>query len=242
MELNVNTSVGEIVRVNYKTAHIFDQHRIDFCCGGDKTLHEACSTARVDEEALLSTLRYIMQETDSDSRYFENLSADLLCNYIVERHHDYINENVPFIQKKLQKLCDVHGRNHPEIHDIKKLFDASAANLSMHMKKEELMLFPYIKRLVKAKNEGKPIEAPYFGNIRNPVSSMVAEHQEEGLRFIRIAKMTDEYTIPPDGCNTYQVTYQSLHDFEMDLHRHIHLENNILFPKAAELEKGVIMH
>ena len=240
MELNSETSIGEIVRANYKTARVFDQHKIDYCCKGDRTLKDACAGAMVDEAFLVTKLKKVLETFDSDSGYFEQMAPDDLCNYIVEHHHKYINDNIPFIQQKLQKLCDVHGDNHKELFEIKKLFDQSAGNLSMHMKKEELMLFPYIKRLVRSRSEGKKIETPNFGSIRNPVSVMMAEHQEEGERFEHIAELTGDFTVPPDGCNTYRVGYQSLRDFKNDLHRHIHLENNILFQRAAELEVAVL--
>jgi regulator of cell morphogenesis and NO signaling len=143
------------------------------------------------------------------------------------------------LQQKLEKLCQVHGESHPELLVVKKLFDEAAGNLSAHMKKEELILFPYIKKMVRFKKE-QTEDKNKFGNASETIDLMEDEHQAEGTRFEQISKLTSNYTCPPDGCNTYKITYQTLHDFEQDLHRHIHLENNILFKKALELEKELL--
>ena len=176
---------------------------------------------------------------DPDSKYINSLELDALCDYIEKRHHTFVNENLPFLQQKLEKLCNVHGSNHPELFEVKELFDGSAKNLSAHMKKEELILFPYIRKMVRFKNEGLNTTSE-FGEANTTIDLMEDEHQAEGERFGKIASLTSDYACPPDGCNTYRVTYQTLYDFEQDLHRHIHLENNILFVKALALEKELI--
>ena len=137
----------------------------------------------------------------------------------------------------LDKLCKVHGERHPELFEINKLFNETAQELSAHLKKEELILFPFIKKMANAKRKGSTIEAPAFGTVENPVHMMEHEHTAEGDRFARIAELTNHYTPPADACNTYRVTYAMLEEFENDLHTHIHIENNILFPKSIQLEK-----
>lgn len=239
MQITGNSIVGEIVRANFQAAQIFENSNIDFCCGGNISINEACKRSGTDQAILLSELQTVLQSEDYDSRYFESLPLDLLSNYIVERHHRYVSEKSPFIQAKLRKLCDVHGANHPELFEVRQLFDEAVGNLSMHMKKEELMLFPYIARMVSFKDSGMGAPAE-FGHVLQPISVMMAEHQAEGDRFMKIAEITGRYTTPADGCSTYEVTYRSIEEFEKDLHRHIHLENNILFPKAIELEKELI--
>ncbi|MFV0265717.1 MAG: iron-sulfur cluster repair di-iron protein [Draconibacterium sp.] len=239
MEINLNTSVGEIVKGNYKTARIFDQHKIDFCCGGAISVKDACVKANVSQEVLLEELETIFLTDDPDSKYIDSLGLDQLSDYIVARHHSYVSQNIPFLQQKLQKLCDVHGENHPELFKVKDLFSTAAGNLTMHMQKEELVLFPYIRKMVQYKNGDTSI-ANEFGGVNGPIEVMLQEHQAEGERFFEIADLTSGYTCPPDGCNTYRITYQTLSDFEQDLHRHIHLENNILFLKALALEKEII--
>ena len=235
MENISNNSVGDIVRLNFKTAQLFERNNIDFCCGGEISLSEACEKSNVDINKLMPEIEALMQVSDPDSKYIEGLPLDALCDYIVKRHHSYVNETIPFLQQKLDKLCDVHGQAHSELFQIKALFDEAAGNLTMHMIKEELILFPHIEKMVKHKNAGSndPLKS---GDVQNPIKQMEHEHEIEGERFRKIAGLTNQYTMPSDGCNTYSVSYQTLGEFEQDLHRHIHIENNILFKKALELE------
>jgi regulator of cell morphogenesis and NO signaling len=239
MEITSNSIVSDIVRENYKTAQIFEKNNIDFCCGGNISLNEASEKANLKVQELIALIEPVMKELDRDSKLIENLPLDHLCNYIEETHHAYINDKAPYIQQKLERLCNVHGDNHPELFKVKELFDGAVGNLTAHMQKEELILFPHVRNLVKAKN-GQLEEVPGLGNILGPINVMMAEHDVEGERFRKLDTITNNYTTPPDGCNTYQVTYKALKDFEKDLHRHIHLENNILFPKSIELEKGLM--
>ncbi|MFO7668396.1 MAG: iron-sulfur cluster repair di-iron protein [Bacteroidales bacterium] len=236
MEINAQTKIGDIVKINFRTARIFEEKGIDFCCGGAISLEEACSKSDVDIHALLPSLEEMVAASDPDSKYINGLELDELCDYIEKRHHSYIREHMPFIQQKLQKLCDVHGDHHPELFEVKQLFDGAAGNLSAHMQKEELVLFPYIRQMIKKKKGGNGARIT-SGGILQPISQMEEEHQIEGERFRKISSLTSSYTTPPDGCNTYRITYQEINEFEKDLHRHIHLENNILFVKAQQLEK-----
>ncbi len=236
MEINAQTKIGDIVKTNFRTARIFEENGIDFCCGGAISLEEACSKSDVDIHTLLPSLEEMVVVNDPDSKYMNGLELDELCDYIEKRHHSYIREHSPFIQQKLQKLCDVHGDHHQELFEVKQLFDGAAGNLSAHMQKEELVLFPYIRQMIKKKKGGNGARIT-SGGILQPISQMEEEHQIEGERFRKISSLTSSYTTPPDGCNTYRITYQELNEFEKDLHRHIHLENNILFVKAQQLER-----
>ena len=166
---------------------------------------------------------------------FSDWPLDLLIDYIEKKHHRYINQKTPVILTYLKKVTSVHGIAHPELLEIYELFTASAQNLAAHMKKEELILFPYIKKL---ENSETPITA-HFGSVENPIAMMKEEHNDEGERFSRISELSNAYQLPPDACPTYNVTFQLLKEFESDLHQHIHLENNILFPAAilAETKK-----
>ncbi|QQS51266.1 MAG: iron-sulfur cluster repair di-iron protein [Bacteroidota bacterium] len=239
MNINIRTSVGDIVKANFKTAQIFERNKIDFCCGGGISLDEACKKSGTNVEQLIPELEATIQLTDPDSRYIDELELNELCDYIEKRHHSYVNENIPFLQQKMQKLCDVHGDNHNELYEIKALFDGAAENLSAHMKKEELILFPYIRKMVKFQKEGKTAKDE-LGVAVKTINTMHEEHLTEGERFEKISQLTSSYTCPPDGCGTYRVTFQTLKEFENDLHRHIHLENNILFKKALLLESDLI--
>ncbi|MDF1576647.1 MAG: iron-sulfur cluster repair di-iron protein [Bacteroidales bacterium] len=238
MDINLNTKVGEIVRRNFSTARIFEAQKIDFCCGGNISLELAAKKEGVDTNILLAELNAVLQKKDKDSELIESLSMKGLIDHILVTHHTYVTEAMPFLLQKLQKLCDVHGENHPELHEVRASFIDAAANLSAHMKKEELILFPYIRQLEKYRLEGGP-KPDKTGLAQAAIKEMEAEHQVEGERFMKLTEITSNYKVPPDGCNTFEVTYKTLEEFDNDLHRHIHLENNILFPKALRLEQAV---
>lgn len=239
MKIDANTNVGNIVEMNFKTAQVFENNKIDFCCGGNISLKKACEKAGIEVNELIPILEALVRASDPDSEYINNLGLDELCDYIEKRHHTYVNNSLPFLQQKLQKLCDVHGENHPELFEARELFEGAAQNLSAHMKKEELILFPYIRKIARFKNENKSA-SPDFGKVLAPIQQMEREHTIEGERFVKISELTNNYSCPPDGCNTFQVTYKVLQDFENDLHRHIHLENNILFKKAIIFENEIM--
>ena len=235
MEFKTSTTVGEIVRLNFKAAQLFENHQIDFCCGGDKTLGKVCSESGVDFSTLNEEIEEILKVKDPESKYIESLGMDQLCDYIVNRHHTYVAENIPFLQQKLQKLCDVHGSHHPELFKINELFGLVAGNLVLHMKKEELILFPVLHKLAAQVKTGT-IDPEALKSARLTIAELDDEHEAEGNRFGEIAKLSNSYTMPPDGCNTFDVTYRTLKEFEQDLHRHIHLESNVLFKKVSSLE------
>lgn len=235
--MNTQTDfIGDIVAEDFRTAAIFKKYGIDFCCKGGRTIQEACSPRNLDKSQIYSEIENL-PKTDGNSIDFNSWPLDLLADYVEKTHHRYVEEKTPVLQQFLDKLCKVHGGSHQELFQIKELFDGSAQDLAAHMKKEELMLFPFIKTMVRAQIEGSAIPQPPFGTVENPVNMMKHEHTVEGERLRKIAELTDEYTPPADACNTYKVTFAMLQDFENDLHKHIHLENNILFPKAIQLEK-----
>ncbi len=231
MEIKTDTTVGEVVRLNFKTAQLFDKHRIDFCCGGDISLSKACDDTGVDVYHLMDEINTLLKVNDPESKYIEGLGPDQLCDYIVGRHHSYLKEYIPFLQQKLQKLCDVHGMGHPELFKINTLFETMAGNLASHLEKEENTLFPLIRRFTLHQKMGTEDSAG-LAEMHKLITALEQEHQAEGERLGAIAELSDSYTIPPDGCNTFAITYKTLQEFEKDLHRHIHLENNVLFEKV----------
>ncbi|WP_333667220.1 hemerythrin domain-containing protein, partial [Flavobacterium sp.] len=168
---------------------------------------------------------------------FKSWPLDLLIDYIEKTHHRYVEEKSSVLYMFLDKLCKVHGGRHPELFEINRLFIAGAGELAKHMKKEELILFPFIKKMVTAQKTNQAISLPHFGTVDNPIAMMQDEHTIEGERFAKIAELTNNYAPPADACETYKVTFAMLKEFEEDLHKHIHLENNILFPGAKALEK-----
>lgn len=235
-----NTTIGEIVTADYRAADIFKKYEIDFCCGGNKSISEVCENQSVNVEALMEDLDKTLNATKGTALPYDEWPLDLLAAYIQKKHHRYVEDASPVLKSYLAKIVQVHGRNHPELEEVASLFLESVGELTMHMKKEELMLFPYVEKLVnlKAKNV-TDWEKPVFGSIANPVRQMEEEHEGEGERFRKIARLTNNYTPPADACNTYRVTFQKLKEFEEDLHLHVHLENNILFPKAIALEQSM---
>lgn len=235
MEINNQSIIGNIVAENYKTALVFKKYKIDFCCNGNRTIAEATKDKQINEADLLNELKEIDNEKSVGDIDFKTFPIDLLADYIEKTHHRYIDSKIPEITPYLQKIARVHGDNHPELLEVEKLFQVSAGDLSAHLRKEELMLFPYIRQLVKAQITGGKKPVTKMGDPKEYIALMEDDHSTEGDRFRLISDLTDNYTPPTDACNTYIVTLSLLQEFEEDLHRHIHLENNILFPKSIEL-------
>ncbi|MBU3660867.1 MAG: iron-sulfur cluster repair di-iron protein [Flavobacteriales bacterium] len=237
MNFTENNKVGELVAQDYRTASIFKEYGIDFCCNGNRTIQEACGKVKLDCNVLIEKLNQSLQNSDSSGINFKTWDLDLLVDYIEKKHHRYVERKIKEITPFLNKIVSVHGEAHPELHVVKQLFNESVGELTAHMKKEELILFPYIRKMVMAKNSGQNFNTALFKTVETPIAMMQNEHEVEGERFRKIANLTQNYTPPADACNTYSVTFSLLKEFEEDLHLHIHLENNILFPKAIELEK-----
>lgn len=237
MNIQENQIIGELVAKDYRTASVFKKYGIDFCCQGNRTINEACEKKNIDSESVVNDLNAIIQAQGENATDYKSWPLDLLADYIEKKHHRYVEEKTAEIKPYLDKICRVHGERHPELLEINEHFNATACELAKHMKKEELILFPFVRKLAKAKHEGSKVVPPPFGSIQNPIDAMMDEHSTEGDRFRKIEELSNNYTPPQDACNTYGVTLGLLKEFEQDLHLHIHLENNILFPKAIELEK-----
>ena len=230
-------TIGEYVAKDFRTAAVFSKYRIDFCCKGNRTIEVACEKTNIDTDQLKSQLNTVLATKNEGAIDFKSWPLDLLVDYIKKTHHRYVQEKTQVILPFLDKLCKVHGANHPELFEINDLFIGCASELAQHLENEEGVLFPFIKKMVKASIDNQFIKEPSFGTVNNPIAMMMEEHEAEGDRFVKIAELTNNYTPPADGCSTYRVTYAMLSDFEQDLHKHIHLENNILFPSAVALEK-----
>lgn len=234
--LTQEKTIGEMVAEDFRAAEVFRKYKIDFCCKGNRTIEEACENKKFDVSEVYNDLEKVSNQKATDID-FNSWPLDLLADYVEKTHHRYVEEKTAVLLQYLNKLCRVHGDRHPELFEINELFSESAQDLAAHMKKEELILFPFIKKMVAAKQKGESLPIPAFGSVESPVAMMKHEHTVEGERFVKIAELTNNYQFPEDACGTYQVTFKMLEDFENDLHKHIHLENNILFPKAIEMEK-----
>lgn len=231
------TPIGEIVAQDFRTAALFSKLGIDFCCKGNRTLEEVSQKNDLDLHRLSSQINEILEAKGNSNIDFKAWPLDLLADYVEKTHHRYIEEKTPVIQTFLAKISKVHGSNHPELLEVEKLFTESAQNLAAHMKKEELILFPFIRKMMQAQLTNQPLVKPQFGSVDNPIEMMKHEHDIEGGNFRELSRLTDGYTPPEDACSTYRTAFLMLQEFEQDLHKHIHLENNILFLRAQELEK-----
>ena len=235
METLLEKKVGGIVAENFRTARVFNQYGIDFCCKGGIKLNDACEKKGLSANQVASELLEAIKEVDAvDYRQF---SMSDLIDHIIKTHHKYVEDTIPALKFFTEKIEKVHGDNHPELAEIKREFDEAADALTVHMKKEEFVLFPFVKAMEESKANGFTLSEPHFGHIENPIHMMEDDHEAEGERFRRISSLTDNYTPPADACQTYKVAFSMLQEFEQDLHKHIHLENNILFPSALETFK-----
>jgi regulator of cell morphogenesis and NO signaling len=233
-------TVKEIVTADHRAAAVFEKHAIDFCCNGGKPLEQACAERGLDPGVVIRELQELKTgEVGSPFRPNE-WDLDALADFIVNTHHRYVRRTIPLILAHIDKVASVHGGNHPELAGIAERVHAVADELTRHMQKEESVLFPYVKALVEADSEHRPMVPPPFGTIRNPISMMEAEHRSAGDSFTFIREASSGLTPPADACTTFKVTYAELAEFERDLHQHIHLENNILFPKAIALEEMIL--
>ncbi len=237
MNLDAAKTVRELAVEFPHATRVFEQLGIDYCCGGGKSLEEACASRNLPVHDVLASLAASGAPLPA-SNDWKTAPMELLIEHIVTRHHAYVKSEVPRLAQLLAKVCSVHGVNHPELNGIRETFAGLGQELSMHLMKEEQILFPYIVNMERAAASGRPAQAPAFGTVRNPVQMMIMEHDSAGdaLRSIRAASA--EFTPPADACISYQTLYRALQEFEADLHQHIHLENNILFPRAVEMENS----
>lgn len=240
MEQTLEKNIGEIVAKDYRTAAVFETFGIDFCCNGRRSIEEACEQKQINASEIYTALEAITKTTDNNINDYKTWPLDVLATHIEKTHHTYVEGKIPVLLQYLDKINRVHGARHPELDEVYNLFSASAGELTMHMKKEELILFPYIKKMVSSKKHSEALSTPGFGSVQNPIQNMMHEHDNEGERFRRIEEITNGYQPPKDACATYKVSFSLLKEFQDDLHLHIHLENNILFPKAALLEKELL--
>ena len=236
MNATPGTTIGEIVSGDYRAAAVFQKYGIDFCCGGGRTVEDACRAKQIDAAAVLGDVARECAVTDTQAPQYGTWEPSALVAYIVSKHHAYVRRALPAITAYTQKLAQVHGANHPELLQVDRLFAGVTAEMTSHMMKEERILFPFIVELQEAAERGGPAPVIPFGTVANPIHMMEEEHESAGAAMARIRELTGGYTVPGDGCTTYRVGLQELEQFEQDLHAHVHLENNILFPKALKLE------
>lgn len=229
-------TLGAMATRDLRKAQVFKKYGLDFCCGGRKTLKQACSEKGIDLTRIEKELQHVERQPAGQQLPYNEWGLDFLADYIVNTHHYYVKKNLPDISAYTQKVLKVHGAQHPELNKIAELVEELNVEMTTHMIKEEKVLFPYIKKLVNPAANQLDF-AGSFGTVLDPINMMEMEHEVVGENMAQIRTLTNNYLLPADACTSYSLLYRLLEEFEEDLHLHVHLENNILFPKAIETEK-----
>jgi regulator of cell morphogenesis and NO signaling len=233
--------VGDIAAVDSRAAGVFDRFGIDFCCGGRRSLTDACRSAAADPSAVIHALSALQPQRE-DSADVTHWRLDRIIDHIIATHHSYIRSVVLTIARQLAKLRDVHGSRHPELACAASVFDELSADLEQHLTKEEQVIFPYVRDLAEHEARGFGVFLSPFGTVETPLAMLEREHREAADQMRVIRELTGGYAVPADGCATYAACMSELAEFEHDLHRHVHLENNVLFPRAVALERASRRH
>ena len=226
-------TVGQLVAERPSRARVFERFGIDYCCGGKHSLRLACHQKNLDYETVLAAVEQDETTPDQGARNWASASLTDLCDHIEQMHHAFLKQELPRLEFLTAKVAARHGEHRPALRDVHETFVAMKAELENHMMKEERVLFPFCRQLDVAES----LPAMHCGSVDKPIEVMIREHEDAGDALARIRTLTDDYTCPPDACNTYVALFDSLHHLEQDMHQHVHKENNILFPKAVRLEK-----
>jgi regulator of cell morphogenesis and NO signaling len=232
------TTVRDIALENPAAIRVFEKYGIDYCCGGRKPLAQACEEHALDPGAVLAAIAGATQGEAAPTTDWTSPTLESLCAHIVSTHHAFVRSEIPRLEQLAQKVVTRHAATHCELLPIQQLVASLSEDLLRHLDKEEIILFPYIVNLERNLPTCGPRSLACFGTVRNPVRAMMAEHDAAGAALSEIRSLSHGFTPPAGACPTYCGFYQALSDFERDLHRHVHLENNILFPRAIELEES----
>lgn len=237
LDMNPNKTVREFALEIPGATRLFEKIGIDYCCGGDRSIADACMAAQLTVEDVLSSLEATRTVAGENNKVeFTDAKLSDLIDHILDTHHVFTREELERLRALMQKVCTRHTENHPELEELESLFQSLYAELGPHMMKEERVLFPYIMAIEDAAANRRTPQAPPFGSVTNPVRMMMFEHDNAGHLLKRMRQVTSDYSVPADACISFQTLYQALEAFEKDLHQHIHLENNILFPRAVIME------
>ena len=239
MTIAATKTVGEIAAETPSCTREFEKLGIDYCCGGNRSLSEACAQVNASMDEVLARLERCAETATSegDQNWQTLLLADLIA-HINDTHHMFVRSECPRIEALAAKVVGVHGNNHPELLTVQELFATLSDELAVHLMKEEQILFPHILRMEESLLEGEPAPPAMFGTVMNPIRMMMQEHDGAGDALRALRKATSDYRAPDDACISYRTLYDALQEFEKDLHQHIHLENNVLFPRASAMEAG----
>lgn len=237
MTIDPSTTVRDIAQQLPSSMRVFEELGIDYCCGGTKPLTDACSHAGIPVESVLTKLGALNEHaSEADVTPWRQAALSSLIDHIVHTHHSYCRTEIPRVQALLEKVAQVHGARHPELIPMKLAFGFVGEEMLDHMLKEEQVLFPYIKGLEQANAKGALPPVTVFGSVARPIECMMRDHERAGNEMQQLRESSHGYAVPNDGCITYKALMDALREYEQDLHLHVHLENNILFPKALEME------
>lgn len=243
MQTSTTKTVREIALEAPATTRVFEEFKIDYCCGGHKSLDEACAAAGLDPIVVSQKIEAALKDQGSrgEDGETEERSASELIHHIIAKHHIFTGEEIERLTPLIEKVCMRHGDQHPELFELQTILLALANSLVPHMRKEETVLFPYIQRLESSLTGGMPLAPAHFGTVQNPIRMMMADHEEDGERLRIMREISSDYSLPEGACPSFTALYAGLQDLERDLHRHIHLENNVLFPAAVNMERNALV-
>lgn len=233
-QIDLASPVGELVAERPELSRVFEDLQIDYCCHGGISLSDACQQRQLDPQAVVTKLEAQVATVDDD-RDWSTASLTELCDHIEATHHAYLRHELPRLDQVIKKVVNAHADRHPKLRDVLAVFQALQAEIFPHMMKEEQILFPAIRQLDAASHA---VSLP-FGTVRNPIRMMEQEHDVVGTALSQLHNLTRGYQVPADGCNTYRVMIDGLQNLELDLHQHIHKENNILFPRSRDREEAL---
>ncbi len=242
ISIGADVLLADLVAENYRTATVLQAYGMDFCCNGKRSLAEVCAKQGVALNAVLSDLEKLDTEGLPNSSVivrFNEWEADFLVDFIIANHHQYTKRVLPILAARAQKVAKAHGNKHPELLEISERMNALERELTAHLYEEEQVLFPYVKKLMRAKMSGIKSPKPFFGSAQTVVADRESEHTQTGEHIHNIRRLSNNFLPPDDACNTYKVLFQELQEFEQDVFQHIHLENNLLFPRIIALEHEV---
>jgi len=235
-ELNLeDLTVGEIVAENYHSAGVFKKYGLDFCCGGNIKLRDACEKNHIDTGRVVGELKAINWNQSNGNENYLAWEPGFLINHIIDTHHKFVMAKIEEIAGYAARVANVHGSNHPENVEIYHKFTELSQEMIEHMKDEEERVFPLIMKIYEKRISGKEIPGELQNELQKEIREMENDHEAAGSLMAEIRVLSNQFTPPADACTTYRILYQNLEGFESDLHKHVHLENNILFKKAEKL-------
>ena len=234
----MNKTIREIALEAPSTTRVFEEFKIDYCCGGRRSIEDVCASSGIDPKVLMERIEsaIINSQSQTELAHLQEKSPGDLIGYILDKHHIFTAQEIERLNPLMAKVANRHGELHPELLQLQALFLDLTGSLVPHMRKEEVMLFPYILQLESAVKAGLSAPTSHFGTVENPIRMMMSEHDTDGERLRKMREITNDYTLPEGACPSFTALYAGLEDLERDLHRHIHLENNVLFPAAVKLE------